>query len=212
MTSGFTLGDLTSKKGWVRTSRDFTKWIPCPAEFPRDLHLDRESWAAESAQGWWEHSGLKYQPQNVSRLARMLATIHEYGYTHVPCHQIWVYYRGTDALPLPLHIGIWMMSGDRDEQLRSLSGANDPDVIRPAKATTFTSPLLGSGYRTLRHKKDDAGTVAAFLGFAFRSEEFETDVQAFVSTTDLRQLHKAAPDIEDFVRGMRVYYNPAEPK
>jgi hypothetical protein len=47
------------------------------------------------------------------------------------------------------------------------------------------------------------------LGFAFRSVEFETDVQVMTGTPDLRQLQKATGDIEDFVRGMSVYHNPA---
>jgi hypothetical protein len=49
------------------------------------------------------------------------------------------------------------------------------------------------------------------LGFAFRSEEFETDVQVMTGTPDLRQLHKAIPDIEDFVHAMSVYDHPEQP-
>jgi hypothetical protein len=49
------------------------------------------------------------------------------------------------------------------------------------------------------------------LGFAFRFEEFQTDVQVLTGSPDLRQLQRAIPDIEDFVRAMTVYENPVPP-
>ena len=96
------------------------------------------------------------------------------------------------------------------EQLLGLSGATDLDVIRPPAVSAFTTKALGTGLRTMRHKEAD-GTVVAMLGFAFRSAEFETDVQVTTGTPDLRQLQKASRDIEDFVHGMSVYYNPEPP-
>jgi hypothetical protein len=210
MTDDFTLGDLTSEKGWVRTNRDFRMWIPCPPEFAEEPGSDRDSWAMLMAEGWWEQSGLKYGPDAVGKLAFMLKTIQEHAYERIPCHQVWIYYRDMTEVPLPLHIGIWKMTGDRSAQLRALSGADDRDIVRPSSTTEFTTDLLGTGYRTIRHKADEAGRIIGFLGFAFRSEEFETDVQALVGTPDLRQLQKASADIGDFVRGLRVYYNPAK--
>lgn len=96
------------------------------------------------------------------------------------------------------------MTGPRDQQLRALSGAAEPDVIRPPEVTEYTTNALGTGFRTLRHVRADSGAVCGILGFAFRSEEFETDVQVTTGTPDLRQLHKATRDIEDFVHGIRV--------
>jgi hypothetical protein len=208
MSEDFALGNLTSTKGWVRTSCDLRIWIPCPARFPADL--DRDSWAAAMAGGWWEQSGLNHGQGAVATLAHMLRVIHEQGYENVPCHQIWAHYRDMTLPPLPLHIGIWKMSGDREQQLPGLSGATDPDVIRPPAVSAFTTKALGTGLRTMRHKEAD-GTVVAMLGFAFRSAEFETDVQVTAGTPDLRQLQRATRDIEDFIHGMSVYYNPEPP-
>jgi hypothetical protein len=94
-----------------------------PAKFPDGF--DRGSWAAAVAEGWWEQNGLEYRQVAIDKL--------------VP--------------PLPLHIGIWAMTGERDQQLRSLSGAADPDVVRPPVVTEFTTGPLGAGFRTLRHVK-----------------------------------------------------------
>lgn len=208
MSDDFALGNLTSAKGWVRNTCDLRIWIPCPARFPEDL--DRDSWAAAMASRWWEQSGLNHGQRAVGTLARMLRVIHEQGYENVPCHQIWAHYRAITLPPLPLHIGIWKMSGDRERQLLGLSGATDPDVIRPPAVSAFTTKALGTGLHTMRHKEAD-GTVVAMLGFAFRSAEFETDVQVTTGTPDLRQLQKASRDIDDFVHGMSVYYNPEPP-
>lgn len=211
MTADFSFADLTSEKGWVRTNRDFRMWIPCPPEFTEGLGFDRDSWAAAMAEGWWQQSGLSYGPGAVGKLASMLKIIQEHAYEHIPCHQVWIYYHDFTQPPLPLHIGIWKMIGDRAQQLRALSGAGDPDVVRPSIVSEFATAPLGTGYRTFRHKADDSGRVIGFLGFAFRVEQFETDVQVLVGTSDLRQLQKATADIEDFVGGLHVYYNPAEP-
>ena len=207
MSDNPTLADLTSKQGWVRNSCDLTKWIPCPAKFPDGF--DRDSWAAAMAEGWWEQNGLEYRQVAIDKLAFMLRELHQQGYENVPCHQIWAYYRDLAVPPLPLHIGIWAMTGERDQQLRSLSGAADPDAVRPPVVTEFATGPLGAGFRTLRHVKYRHRKVCGMLGFAFRSVEFETDVQVLTGTPDLRQLQKATGDIEDFVRGMSVYHNPA---
>lgn len=209
MTSDGMLAELASKKARVRVNCDLRVWIPCPAEFPPELNLDRDSWADAMAEGYWEQSGLRYGPDMVSKLAYMLKTLHKQGYENVPCHQIWAYYRDHTLPPLPLHIGIWAMRGERDQQLRSLSGAGDPAVIRPPVITEFTTESLGTGYRTLRYVKYGAGNVVGMLWFAFRSEELETDVQVITGTPDLRQLQKATGDIEDFVRGMSVHSRAA---
>ena len=103
-----------------------------------------------------------------------------------------------------------VLVGQDARMLLELSGATDPDVIRPPAVSAFTTKGLGTGLRTMRHKEAD-GTVVAMLGFAFRSAEFETDVQVTAGTPDLRQLQKATRDIEDFIHGMSVHYNPEPP-
>lgn len=138
----------------------------------------------------------------------MLEVIHDQGCEIVPCHQIWACYLDTRVPPLPLYLGIWATGGDRERQLRALSGAADPDVLRPPVVKEFRTRALGTGVVTLRHKDAGHGMVVEMLGFAFRSEQFETDVQITVSTPDLRQLQRATPVIEDFIRGISVYDNP----
>lgn len=211
MSSDFTLADLTSKKGWVRVNPDPRIWLPIPAEVPPGLGYDDETWATAMAEAWWELSGLKHSPASVEQLAVMLRTVRQQGFEMVPCHLIWAWYRDIALPPLPLHIGIWQLTGEREHQLSALSGAADRDVIRPPQTQTYTTESLGSGFRTIRYKQAEKGTVVAMLGFAFRSEELETDVQITTATPDLRQLDRATPDIEHFIHQIDVYYHPATP-
>jgi hypothetical protein len=206
--SGFTLADLTSVNGWVRPRPDFRIWIPCPVRFPECSDLGLEYWSETMAQAWWRQSGQRYARDKVSKLARMLEIIHEQGCENVPCHQIWACYLDTRVPPIPLYLGIWASRDDRERQLRVLSGAADTDVLRPPVVKEFTTRALGTGIVTLRRKDAGHGMAVEMLGFAFRSEEFETDIQVTVSTPDLRQLHRATPVIEDFIRGISVYDNP----
>jgi hypothetical protein len=191
----------TSEKGWVQAQGDRHLWIPCPAWFPEGH--DRGSWAAMMAGAWWEQSGLTYTATAVEQLAAMLRRIHEQGYAKVPCHQIWIYLRDPAAPPLPVHIGIWKMQDERNKRLRSLSGADDTASTRPPEVAELATETLGPGIRAMRYRMRESGALA-MVGYAFRSEGFETDVQISTATRDLRQLGTAISDIEEFIRGVTV--------
>jgi hypothetical protein len=193
--------DQTSEKGWVRAQGDRRFWIPCPAGFPEGH--DRGSWAQMMARAWWEQSGLAYTATAVEQLAAMLRRIHEQGYAKVACHQIWIYLQDPAVPPLPVHIGIWKMQGDRDERLRSLSGADDTASTRPPDVAELATDHLGTGIRAMRYRMRESGALA-MVGYAFRREGFETDVQISTATRDLRQLGTVISHIEEFIRGITV--------
>ena len=73
-----------------------------------------------------------------------------------------------------------------------------------------TTEHLGAGLRALRQRTRDKGQLQALLGYAFRVEEHETDLQVFTTTSDLRALTVAGDDIERLVQGITVYRNTDE--
>jgi hypothetical protein len=198
----------TSEKGWVQARGDTRFWIPCPAGFPPGT--DRDSWARMMAAAWWEQSGRTYPATAIEQLAAMLRRIHEQGYAQVPCHQIWIYLRDPAVPPLPVLIGIWKMQGERNERLRALSGADDAVSTRPPEVTELATENLGTGIRALRYRMRESGALA-MVGYAFRSEGFETDIQISTATRDLRQLGTAIIDIEELIRGITVHTPVAQP-
>jgi hypothetical protein len=193
----------TSEEGWVRIRPEPRLWIPCPAAFPDGVTLD--SWAASMAESWLIRAGLPSGGKASAQLAAMLRLIHQDGYASVRCHQIWIYLRDYRALPLPVHLGIWRLAGEKDEQLRALAGADDPDAFRPPVSSPFAADHLGTGLRVLRHRRNPDGSLRAVLGFAFRSEELATDLQVWTWSSDLRLLQRSLGDIEAFIRGITLY-------
>jgi hypothetical protein len=199
-----------SGKGWVRVAADASFWIPCPAAFPPGI--DRESWAREGARVWWEASGLTYPDSAVDQLAQMLTFIQERAYAKVACHQIWIYLRDPAMPPLPVHIGIWKSKGERELRLRELTGADDKASLRKPDVSETETENLGRGLRVLRYRNTPKGRLMGILMYGFRSQEFETDVQIFTESGDVRQLTAAHGDIDDFVQGVSVYSNTSRPQ
>lgn len=201
MTEGSAPPDLISEKGWVRPEGDDRFWIPCAPSLPDEY--DPATWYTMLATGWAERSGVPLTGPGVEALAAMIERAHD-GYTRVPCHQIWVYLRDPAVPPLPVLIGIWKMQGERTARLRYLSGAGDTAGVRPPDVAEFATDRLGAGLRAIRYRNRNDRVVAA-LAYAFRAEEFETEVQVSAATPDLRQLGNALGDIDEFVRGLTVF-------
>lgn len=201
MTEGSAPQEQVSEKGWVRAQADTRCWIPCPETFSAEH--DDATWFTMLAEAWWEQTGLPYQPPAVGALALMIQRARD-GYARIGCQQIWVYLRDPAVTPLPVHIFIWKMKGERAARLRSLSGADYAAGARPPEAAEFATEDLGAGIRAVsyRTRKD---RLVAMLAYAFRVEEFETELQIFTGTSDLRQLADARADIDEFVRGLTVF-------
>jgi hypothetical protein len=196
-----------SEMGWVSADPDTRLWIPCPVAFPDGYDLD--SWATAMSAGWWEQSGLSYTGEMVGQLATMLRMVHG-AYQRVRCHQIWIYLRDPGIPPHPVFVGIWQQAGDRDQRLRLLTGADDKSNVRKPQVAKVTTERLGTGLRVLRQQARDDGRIRVLLGYAFRVEEHETDLQVFTSSSDPRSLTLASDDIERLVHGMTVYRNTDE--
>jgi hypothetical protein len=194
--------DPSSKKGWVRLGYDRRLWIPCMETFPDGL--DRDSWAAGFAREWWDGSGLEHSPADVARLAAVLAEIHRSTFGHIACHLAFAHLPDPRLMPLPIFLGVFESGGERDERLRLLTRADDQNAVEPPVVDEFSTGKLGTGLRTLRYLHLDDGALYAALNYAWRSDEYETDVHLWTSTEDLARLERAMPDIDEFARTITV--------
>jgi hypothetical protein len=193
----------TSKTGWPVVEYDQNIWIPCPPGFPEGV--DQQSWATAFARAWWNAATPGHDESVVELLADMLAAIHEGSYGHIPCHLVWIHLPDPRLVPLPVYLGVWESLGDRDTQLRMLAGASAPRVVEPPMIEEFVTDTMGSGLRGMRYQHDvDDGSLYATLSYAWRSDQFDTDVQLWASCADLGRLHRAIPDIELFAQAIRV--------
>lgn len=64
----------------------------------------------------------------------------------------------------------------------------------------FGNDALGSWLKTLRYARLDDGSLYAAVNYAFRSEDYETDLRFSSSCPDLSRLQAALPDIDELVR------------
>lgn len=194
------LDSLTSKKGWVSIDYDEAVWIPCPPVFPPGI--DRESYAWGIARIKWDAFGGKHgrKPSDVPQLAAMLSEIHKGIYGKIPCHLAFIHLPDPRMMPLVLYVGVWEARGSKDEQLRMLCHADDPEAVEPPVAEEFTTERLGAGLRVIRYRNLPDGALYAGLGYAWRSEEYETDLLLNTSSEDLARLQGAIPDIEELAR------------
>ncbi len=197
---------LASRKGWINIDQDLLArmiWVICPPFFPEGE--DRESWADESAGLWWQLSGWKYGKREVGALAEMLSAIHQDLYAAGHCHQALIHLPRPNMVPLPVQIGIWAMAGDRDEQLRLLTQADEPAAVEPPIIEEFTTERLGTGLKALHYRREPGGTrLDGYLNYAWRSEQYETDLRLFTFSSDMSRLHAALPDIDDLARAIEL--------
>jgi hypothetical protein len=193
-----------SEHGWVRIAYDTATWIPCPPGFPAGHDLG--SWAAGYAKVWWDAAGIPHTERDVAGLAQSLASVHQGIYGQVACHLAFIHLPPNPRLgPLPLCLGVWPMYGEREAQLRLLTHADDPKATKPPVVEPVCTQQLGQGLRVLRYLRQDSGPeVIGCLEYAWRSEEHQTDLRVFAAAGDLGRLQMAAPDIDEFTRGITV--------
>jgi hypothetical protein len=214
MTEPKSAADLTSETGWAKADYDRRKWIPCLAAMPDGY--DTARWAREFSAAWWGLSGLPHGENDLARLEAQLAVIRDSSYGHILCHLVFIHLPDPRMLPLPVYLAILQASGEREAQLRTLTMVNDPAAVRPAIVEEFRTDRLGSGLRVMRYWTEDPKEAAmsdapemyAGLSYAWRSEQFQTDLRLFTSSPDLGRLQQAIPDIDELARSITAIPAP----
>lgn len=201
MTDRANLGDLTSKKGWIKVAYDQTAWIPCPPRFRADM--SQEEWAGGYAKLWWDASGIKHGKSQVKALEQALVALHENIYGHQPCHLVLIHLTDVRLAPLPVCFGIWQTEGDPDTQLRALVHVDEPAAIEPPMVEEIRTESLGHGLKCLYYQQEQPGPgVLAVLNYGWRSEELETALHVYTACPDLGRLQQAMPDIDEMTRAI----------
>lgn len=202
-------GAWAKPRGW----RPPPHWIPAPAIMPDGYDVNR--WAQEFASAAWAESGLPYGPSRVDLLEAQLALLYEGSYGRIPCHDMYMQIPDPQMVPLPAYIANLVAEGDREARLRMLSMADDPAAIEPPLVEEFTTDGMGTGLRVLRHfglgdnadpPEDRAdgtqGQLGVGLSYAWRSEQYKTDVRLFSNADDWGRLQCAIPDLDALARSL----------
>jgi hypothetical protein len=143
-----------SRRGWISVAYNQNIWIPCQPVFPEGF--DRRSWARLYAEEWWSRTSRPHGKREISALARTLEDLHAYAYRHLPMHLGFLHLPSLQLAPLLVSFGIWEAAGDRAEQLRFLTRADDPAFMQPPRG------------RGIRHRQPRARAQSPRLRLALR--------------------------------------------
>ena len=188
-----------SRHGWISVAYNQNVWIPCQPVFPEGF--DRSSWAELYAEEWWSRSSRPHGKREVKALARTLADMHAYAYSHMAMHMGFLHLPSLQLAPLLVSFGIWEAAGDRITQLRDLTHADDPTLMQPPTVEEFSTGQLGPGLKVLAYTQNK-NVITGYLNYAWRSEELATAVRLFTGSPDLGRLEQAVADIEELARAV----------
>jgi hypothetical protein len=192
------LAEMTSEHGWIKAAYNKARWVPCPRDFPAGL--PEEEWARRVAKLWWETAHTKFGDRQVRSLEQSLIYVHDNIFSQ-PCHLVLIHLPDARVAPLPVCFGIWRSFGDREEQLRMLVHADDEIAVQPPILEEVWTEALGSGLKCLYYQKQREGKeVIGVLNYAWRSDEYMTDLRIFTATSNLGRLEQAMPDIDELTK------------
>ena len=181
------------------------RWLEIPPRWDTEEWQDIDAWARTCA-GLFsrvylqspDESGVSFLADRLRQLAEAFAP--EPFDTRVLL-RMWE----PAIMPLPVCSMVKPSEGDREETLRFLVGADDPDAVEPPVVEPFSTALLGEGLRSFRYlRQEDAPEVVAALRYAWREEEVGADVVLWTATDDTAQIIRAAPDIEELAHQVSV--------
>ncbi|MFJ3231524.1 hypothetical protein [Streptomyces sp. NPDC086787] len=206
--------------GWVELEHEFSLdvqynpvcWLELPPRWETAEWQDIGGWARDCAELFWRshgqepgESGVPFLADTLQRLADAFAP--EAFDTRVVL-RMWE----PLTMPLPVVAAVKPAQGGREETLRALIRADDPEAVEPPVVETFRAELLGEGLRAFRYvQQDDASEVLAGLRYAWRDAEAGADVVLWTATDDTSQIIRAAKDIEELTHKVSVAVWELEP-
>jgi hypothetical protein len=200
-----------SEKGTYEADREaytITDWALLP---PPAKRAESQSQASQMAHDWAKIAEKLGGPPEAEAANAMLE-IREDFYMHFPGHFMYFYIGPPRRAPLPVMLGVWRMDGERDEQLRVLAGYETEKLVEPPVMEAFPTEHLGTGVKVwcVQKAPHRRRAVVGLLGYAWRSEELETDLTLRALCPDLGWLQGSMHGIDEFARALRIV--PRHPK
>lgn len=175
---------------------------------PFEAWLDIAAWCREEAEDLWEDRELDPGPNGVQFTADTFVQRAEAFSPPGSDHWLFLHRDQPTDLPLPVCAAIGPASGPREETLRNLTLADDPQAVEPPVVKRFHSEYLGEGLTAFRYANaENSPHLLACVRYAWRVEEFGADVVIWTATDDIARVLQAADDVQDLARSLAVF-NP----
>jgi|UniRef100_A0AAU3HYM2 hypothetical protein len=208
-------------EGWVELEHEFSldiaydpsRWLELPPHWETEEWQDIGVWARDCSQLFWQSYG---QSPGDCGIAFLADTLQRLAVAFAPeSFDTRVVIRMWEPLTMPLLViaTVKPAQGYREETLRALVRAEDPEAVEPPVAEPFRAELLGEGLRAFRYvQQDDAPEVLAALRYAWRDEEVGADVVLWTASDDTAQIIRAVTDIEELTHKVSVAVWELEPE
>ncbi|MFJ8086341.1 hypothetical protein ACIQ6Y_38005 [Streptomyces sp. NPDC096205] len=191
---------------------DPNRWLELPPRWDEEWQ-DIDAWTRTCAGLFWRAHGLDPGESGIPFLADTLRRFAEAFAPEPFDTRVLLRMWEPTSMPLQLFATVKPAQGDREQTLRALVGAEDPDAVEPPVVESFRTELLGEGLRAFRYlRQSDAPEVLAALRYAWRDDELGADVLLWTATDDTAQIIRAASDIEELAHKVSVAVWDLEPE
>ncbi|MFE9763211.1 hypothetical protein ACFYPC_01545 [Streptomyces sp. NPDC005808] len=192
---------------------DPSRWLELPPRWDTEEWRDIDVWTRSCAELFWRSYGQDPGESGIAFLAGVLRRLAEAFAPEPFDTRVLLRMWEPTSMPLQVFSMVKPAQGDREETLRFLVGAEDPDAVEPPVVESFHTERLGAGLRTFRYlRQDDTPEVIASLRYAWRDEEVGADVVLWTATEDTARVIRAAQDIEELAHKVSVAVWDLEPE
>ena len=167
---------------------------------------DIQSWCREESEDLWADRELDPGPNGIDFVAGTLARCAEAFSPPGSDHWLFLHRDHPTDMPLPVFAAIGPASGPREETLRALTLADDPDTVEPPVVKRFKSERLGEGLTVFRYvAQEDSRHLLACVRYAWQVAEHGADIVIWTATEDVARIMQAAEDLENLARSLDIY-------
>lgn len=192
---------------------DPSRWLEIPPRWDTEEWQDIDVWARSCAELFWRAYGRDPGDSGIGYLTGVLRRFAEAFAPEPFDTRVLLRMWEPTSMPLQVFSMVKPAQGGREETLRFLVGAEDPEAVEPPVVESFHTEHLGEGLRTFRYlRQDDTPEVIAALRYAWRDEEVGADVVLWTATDDTARVIRAAQDIEELAHKVSVAVWDLEPE
>lgn len=189
---------------------DAYPWVILPPRggplAPMEEWDDIQAWCHEAAEDLWLDRELDPGPNGVDFVATTLTRCAESFCPPNSEHWLFLHLDHPTDLPIPVCVAIGPAQRPREETLRALTLADDPDAVEPPVVKPFKAERLGEGLTTFRYvPQADSPHLLACVRYAWQVEEHGADVVMWTAVEDIPRLMSASEDLENLAHSLAIW-------
>ncbi|MFE6481553.1 hypothetical protein ACFVGN_01230 [Streptomyces sp. NPDC057757] len=139
---------------------DPSRWLELPPRWDAEEWQDIDAWTRSCAGLFWRSCGQDPGESGIPFLAGVLRRFAEAFAPEPFDTRVLLRMWEPTSMPLQVFSMVKPAQGDREEALRFLVGAEDPDAVEPPVVESFHTERLGRGLRTFRYLRPHKEVIA----------------------------------------------------